>query len=96
VAAAFQAGRSKHWIKGQEQEASGDEAGGVCFGFVEGKLLAQDSTLLATATASERLREAAKALRDSAATPSGQFSQACVASAVAKTSRRALAKISHR
>jgi len=36
---------------------------GKTIGFVEGKLLAQDGTLLATATASERLREAAKALR---------------------------------
>jgi hypothetical protein len=31
--------------------------------FVEGKLLTLDGTLLATATASERLLEAAKALR---------------------------------
>jgi hypothetical protein len=32
-------------------------------GLVESKLLAQDGTLLATATASDRLLEAAKALR---------------------------------
>jgi uncharacterized protein (TIGR00369 family) len=36
---------------------------GKTIGFVEGKLLAQDGTLLATATASERLLEAARALR---------------------------------
>jgi uncharacterized protein (TIGR00369 family) len=36
---------------------------GKTIGFVEGKLLAQDGTLLATATASERVLEAAKALR---------------------------------
>lgn len=36
---------------------------GKTIAFVEGKLLSQDGTLLATATASERLLEAAKALR---------------------------------
>jgi uncharacterized protein (TIGR00369 family) len=36
---------------------------GKTIAFVEGKLLAQDGTLLATATASERVLEAAKALR---------------------------------
>ena len=36
---------------------------GKTIAFVEGKLLAQDGTVLATATASERLIEAAKALR---------------------------------
>ena len=36
---------------------------GKTIAFVEGKLLTQDGTLLATATASERLLEAAKALR---------------------------------
>jgi uncharacterized protein (TIGR00369 family) len=36
---------------------------GKTIGFVEGKLLAEDGTLLATAAASERLLEAAKALR---------------------------------
>jgi uncharacterized protein (TIGR00369 family) len=36
---------------------------GKTIGFVEGKLPAEDGTLLATATASERLLEAAKALR---------------------------------
>jgi uncharacterized protein (TIGR00369 family) len=36
---------------------------GKTIGFVEGKLLAQDGTLLATATASERLLDFAKALR---------------------------------
>ena len=36
---------------------------GKTIAFVEGKLLAQDGTLLATATASERLLEAARALR---------------------------------
>jgi uncharacterized protein (TIGR00369 family) len=36
---------------------------GKTIAFVEGKLLAQDGTLLATATASERLVGAAKALR---------------------------------
>jgi uncharacterized protein (TIGR00369 family) len=36
---------------------------GKTIGFVEGKLMAQDGTLLATATANERLLEAAKALR---------------------------------
>jgi uncharacterized protein (TIGR00369 family) len=36
---------------------------GKTIAFVEGKLLAQDGTLIATATASERLIEAAKALR---------------------------------
>jgi acyl-coenzyme A thioesterase PaaI-like protein len=36
---------------------------GKTIAFVEGKLLAQDGTPLATATASERLLEAAKALR---------------------------------
>jgi uncharacterized protein (TIGR00369 family) len=36
---------------------------GKTIGFVEGKLLAQDGTLLATAMASERLLEAVKALR---------------------------------
>ena len=36
---------------------------GKTIAFVEGKLLAQDGTLLATATASERLLEAAKVLR---------------------------------
>ena len=36
---------------------------GKTIAFVEGKLLAQDSTLLATATTSVRLLEAARALR---------------------------------
>ena len=36
---------------------------GKTIAFVEGKLLAQDGTVLATATATERLIEAAKALR---------------------------------
>ena len=36
---------------------------GKTIAFVEGKLLAQDGTLLATATGSERLIEASKALR---------------------------------
>jgi uncharacterized protein (TIGR00369 family) len=36
---------------------------GKTIAFVEGKLLAQDGTLLATATASERVLEAARALR---------------------------------
>ena len=36
---------------------------GKTIGFVEGKLLAEDGTVLATATASERLLEAAKTLR---------------------------------
>jgi hypothetical protein len=36
---------------------------GKTIGFGESKLLVQDGTLLATATASERLLEAAKALR---------------------------------
>jgi uncharacterized protein (TIGR00369 family) len=36
---------------------------GKTIAFVEGKLLAKDGTLLATATASERLLEAARALR---------------------------------
>jgi hypothetical protein len=36
---------------------------GKTIGFVEGKLLAQDGTLLATATASVRLLEATKALQ---------------------------------
>jgi len=36
---------------------------GKTIAFVEGKLLTQDGMLLATATASERLRELAKALR---------------------------------
>ena len=36
---------------------------GKTIAFVEGNLLAQDGTLLATATANERLLETAKALR---------------------------------
>ena len=36
---------------------------GKTIAFVEGKLLAQDGTLLATATAVERLLDASKAIR---------------------------------
>jgi acyl-coenzyme A thioesterase PaaI-like protein len=36
---------------------------GKTIAFIEGKLMAEDSTLLATATASERLLEAARLVR---------------------------------